>query len=135
MANPAEKFKLAPPEDPLSKFRDEFVLPTFRTMKATRVSAEIGASGVVAPTHLNLHSFCASLRALRRFLPTRLRQPRPRLLYVLIHADHAIRPLCRRTADKPCTYLCGNSLGLLPKRAKKLIEEELEVWSTRCASP
>ena len=37
-------------------------------------------------------------------------------------------------ADQPCTYLCGNSLGLLPKRAKKLVEEELEVWGTRCAS-
>ncbi|TFK84620.1 kynureninase [Polyporus arcularius HHB13444] len=75
MTSPAEKFKLAPSDDPLTKFRDEFVVPTFRQMKATAVSAEI--------------------------------------------------------ADQPCTYLCGNSLGLLPKRAKKLVEEELEVWGTR----
>lgn len=33
--------------------------------------------------------------------------------------------------DHPCTYLCGNSLGLLPKCSKELIEEELEVWATR----
>ncbi|KAI0780796.1 kynureninase [Trametes elegans] len=75
MASIAEKFKLAASEDPLRKFRDEFVVPTFRQMKA----------GAVAP----------------------------------------------ELADEPCTYLCGNSLGLLPKRAKKLIEEELEVWATR----
>ncbi|KAM5533275.1 hypothetical protein V8D89_013052 [Ganoderma adspersum] len=35
------------------------------------------------------------------------------------------------SADEPCTYLCGNSLGLLPKRAKKLVQDELEVWGTR----
>ncbi|KAI0673093.1 kynureninase [Trametes maxima] len=62
-------------EDVLSKYRDEFVVPTFRQMKASAVSAEL--------------------------------------------------------ADTPCTYLCGNSLGLLPKRSKKLVEEELEVWATR----
>ncbi|KAI0748258.1 kynureninase [Daedaleopsis nitida] len=75
MSSPADKYKLAPSEDPLSKFRDEFVVPTFRQMNATKVPAEI--------------------------------------------------------ADEPCTYLCGNSLGLLPKRARKLVEEELDVWSTR----
>ncbi|KAI0831447.1 kynureninase [Trametes gibbosa] len=34
-------------------------------------------------------------------------------------------------ADEPCTYLCGNSLGLRARRSKELIEEELEVWATR----
>ncbi|OBZ75336.1 Kynureninase [Grifola frondosa] len=34
-------------------------------------------------------------------------------------------------ADAPCTYLCGNSLGLMPKRARQLVNEELEVWATR----
>ena len=34
--------------------------------------------------------------------------------------------------DEPCTYMCGNSLGLLAKRSRKLVEEELEVWATRC---
>ncbi|KAH9842665.1 kynureninase [Rhodofomes roseus] len=34
-------------------------------------------------------------------------------------------------ADQPCTYLCGNSLGVLPKRSKQLVEEELQVWGTR----
>ena len=33
--------------------------------------------------------------------------------------------------DNPCTYLCGNSLGLMPKRSRKLVEEELQVWGTR----
>ena len=43
MTSPAEKFKLAPSDDPLATLRDEFVIPTFRQMKATAVSAEIGA--------------------------------------------------------------------------------------------
>ncbi|KAK9454648.1 pyridoxal phosphate-dependent transferase [Dipodascopsis uninucleata] len=32
--------------------------------------------------------------------------------------------------NKPSIYLCGNSLGLLPKRSKQLINEELDVWAT-----
>ncbi|KAI0636839.1 kynureninase [Trametes polyzona] len=71
----AEEFKLAPEDDALRNFRDEFVVPTFRQMKASAVPADL--------------------------------------------------------ADEPCTYLCGNSLGLLPKRSKKLVQEELEVWATR----
>jgi kynureninase len=30
-----------------------------------------------------------------------------------------------------CAYLCGNSLGLLAKRSKALLEEELHVWGSR----
>ncbi|KAL0143435.1 kynureninase [Mucor lusitanicus] len=33
--------------------------------------------------------------------------------------------------DQPCTYLCGNSLGLMPKRSRQLINEELDAWSKR----
>ncbi|KAI0341706.1 kynureninase [Trametopsis cervina] len=33
--------------------------------------------------------------------------------------------------DQECTYLCGNSLGLMAKRSKQLISEELDVWGTR----
>ncbi|KAK7467009.1 Kynureninase (L-kynurenine hydrolase) [Stygiomarasmius scandens] len=33
--------------------------------------------------------------------------------------------------SKPCTYLCGNSLGAMAKRSKDLIQEEIDVWSTR----
>jgi kynureninase len=29
-------------------------------------------------------------------------------------------------------YLCGNSLGLLPKATPGLISQELNVWATRC---
>jgi kynureninase len=35
-------------------------------------------------------------------------------------------------ADEPCVYLCGNSLGLLPKRTRRLVNEELDVWSHKC---
>ncbi|CAO3607697.1 unnamed protein product [Mucor hiemalis] len=33
--------------------------------------------------------------------------------------------------DESCTYLCGNSLGLMPKRSRDLINEELDAWSRR----
>jgi len=31
-------------------------------------------------------------------------------------------------ADGECVYLCGNSLGLQPKRARRYLQEELEAW-------
>ncbi len=31
----------------------------------------------------------------------------------------------------PSVYLCGNSLGLMPKRARTLMQQELDVWSKR----
>lgn len=33
-------------------------------------------------------------------------------------------------ADSACRYFVGNSLGPLPKRAQKILNEELEVWAT-----
>ncbi|KAI0798075.1 kynureninase [Abortiporus biennis] len=70
-----KSFKISPNEDDLSKFRDEFYIPTNKSMKASQVSSE--------------------------------------------------------RENEPSTYLCGNSLGLLPKRSRKLVEEELDVWGTR----
>lgn len=37
--------------------------------------------------------------------------------------------------DGQVIYLCGNSLGLLPKRARTLLIEEIDVWSKRYALP
>ncbi|VDB82800.1 unnamed protein product [Peniophora sp. CBMAI 1063] len=33
--------------------------------------------------------------------------------------------------DGTCTYLCGNSLGLLPKRSQALVQEEFAIWGSR----
>lgn len=33
------------------------------------------------------------------------------------------------SGDEPCVYLCGNSLGLRPQSAARLIAEELDVWA------
>lgn len=33
--------------------------------------------------------------------------------------------------SKPCIYFCGNSLGLQPKRAATLINDELAIWATK----
>jgi len=35
----------------------------------------------------------------------------------------------RRPNGEPCIYLCGNSLGLMPTRARTMVEEELNAWS------
>jgi kynureninase len=32
---------------------------------------------------------------------------------------------------KPLIYLCGNSLGLMPKTARAAVEQELDAWATR----
>lgn len=37
----------------------------------------------------------------------------------------------RARPDEPCIYLAGNSLGCLPKKARKLMNEELDVWGSR----
>ncbi|KAH0827075.1 kynureninase [Lanmaoa asiatica] len=39
--------------------------------------------------------------------------------------------LSEPNGDSRCAYLCGNSLGLLAKRSKALLEEELHVWGSR----
>ncbi|KAI0040486.1 kynureninase [Auriscalpium vulgare] len=36
----------------------------------------------------------------------------------------------RVSSDEPCTYLCGNSLGLLPKRSEALVAQEFRVWGS-----
>lgn len=33
------------------------------------------------------------------------------------------------TDGRPLTYLCGNSLGLLPREARRLVQEEFDDWS------
>ncbi|KAJ2002184.1 Kynureninase (L-kynurenine hydrolase) [Coemansia thaxteri] len=30
-----------------------------------------------------------------------------------------------------CVYLCGNSLGLMPKRSRRILEEELDEWASK----
>lgn len=39
----------------------------------------------------------------------------------------------RYAGEGELVYLCGNSLGLLPKKARTLMQEELDVWSKRWA--
>ncbi|RUS31835.1 pyridoxal phosphate-dependent transferase [Jimgerdemannia flammicorona] len=37
----------------------------------------------------------------------------------------------RGDADEPCIYMCANSLGLMPKRTRRLIMEELDIWAKK----
>lgn len=51
--------------------------------------------------------------------------------------DGSLSPIiksCILKAENSCTYLCGNSLGLMPRRSAELVKEELEVWGTRCVA-
>ena len=38
---------------------------------------------------------------------------------------------CGGEVEGEAIYFCGNSLGLLSKKARKHLMEELDVWSTR----
>lgn len=40
----------------------------------------------------------------------------------------------RATSSSPSLYFCGNSLGPLARRTRKILSEELDVWSQRCAA-
>jgi kynureninase len=42
---------------------------------------------------------------------------------------------CGGEVDGDAIYFCGNSLGLLSKKARQHMQEELDVWSTRWVSP
>ena len=33
--------------------------------------------------------------------------------------------------DKPCSFFCSHSLGLMPKSVREMIEEELDKWATK----
>ena len=74
-----EEAKLRDAQDPLRKFRDQFILPTKADLK--RKSLSTFASG---------------------------------------GAD-----------DEPCTYLCGNSLGLQPKVTANFVKEQLSLWAQK----
>jgi len=36
-----------------------------------------------------------------------------------------------KESAEPCTYLCGNSLGLQPKRTSQYVSRYLETWATQ----
>ena len=43
---------------------------------------------------------------------------------------------CVRTStgtdpDRPCSYFCSNSLGLMPKSVRGMMQEELDKWATK----
>ncbi|KAJ9125145.1 hypothetical protein QFC22_000099 [Naganishia vaughanmartiniae] len=46
------------------------------------------------------------------------------------HGLHVLRSWLL-TGDGQVVYLCGNSLGLLPKKARELMIQEIDVWSKR----
>ena len=53
-------------------------------------------------------------------------------------ASSAKNFICRSGKDgKPVIYFAGNSLGLMPKAARAIVEQELDNWAKlggRCAS-
>ncbi|KAI0256755.1 kynureninase [Lactifluus subvellereus] len=53
---------------------------------------------------------------------------RPRFVIPTNHDVGAMRLRPEPAGEEPCTYLCGNSLGLLPQAAEALVQEEFRVW-------
>jgi len=35
-----------------------------------------------------------------------------------------------RESDGECVYLCGHSLGLMPKNVERYVQEQLDSWAT-----
>jgi len=48
-----------------------------------------------------------------------------------IPANSAIGASKDLAGNAPCTYLCGNSLGLLSKTSESLVQGEMKVWASR----
>ncbi|KAF8557252.1 kynureninase [Imleria badia] len=51
--------------------------------------------------------------------------------FIPTNTQYSAHLLLSHPGDHPCAYLCGNSLGLLAKQSKALIDEELHVWGSR----
>jgi len=49
----------------------------------------------------------------------------------ILPTNKAVGAIHVEDQDSPCIYLCGNSLGALPKQSQKFVQEEFEVWGTR----
>ncbi|KDR81523.1 hypothetical protein GALMADRAFT_239525 [Galerina marginata CBS 339.88] len=52
----------------------------------------------------------------------------------LVPKNNDIGATLRNDGENNCTYLCGNSLGLMSKSSSTLVQEELHAWSTRAVT-
>ncbi|CAA7271786.1 unnamed protein product [Cyclocybe aegerita] len=52
----------------------------------------------------------------------------------IVPTNKDIGATARKDGENPCTYLCGNSLGLLSKTSSTLVQEELHAWGTRAVT-
>lgn len=92
--------------DPLRQFKSEFCIPSTAT--------------VVHPgTRTFHHSFIHSY-----FIHIYFRNIQIKLNLSTANSNN----------QDPCVYLCGNSLGLQSVHARKLVNEELDVWAERFVS-
>ena len=44
---------------------------------------------------------------------------------------HCLEAQTDEQSNEPCTYLCGNSLGLQPKRTSECVASHLTAWATK----
>ncbi|KAH8833838.1 pyridoxal phosphate-dependent transferase [Flagelloscypha sp. PMI_526] len=49
----------------------------------------------------------------------------------LVPKNKDIGATLREDQDEPCTYLCGNSLGLASHRSNARVQDEMSAWTTR----
>jgi kynureninase len=95
--------------DPLRELRNEFEIPKIKNV----VSDDAGKLLYLGYMYVDL----------RRNL---LQNPMHAFLTTLFSVFIEIPD---RDRDKECIYFCGNSLGLLPKKSRDLVERELKAWS------
>jgi len=100
--------------DPLSWTRDEFELP---------LRAESGGKGKSSlSSHYLFFLFSIDNGGSLEWLDIAYENPSNGSLTLYCPAH---------IGEGELVYLCGNSLGLLPKRGRQIINEELDVWSRR----
>jgi kynureninase len=89
-------------QDPLRRFRDEFIIPSKKDLKRKTLFPNDGMYSCGHPICF-ANTSCAC-----------------------VHAAET-----EETSDEKCIYLCGNSLGLQPRSTRKYIDHYLRTWATK----
>jgi kynureninase len=91
-------------QDPLSQFRDEFIIPSKQDLKR-KTLAEDQSMYILSYKILDLL--------------------RTKYTYIASSTEHD------EASDATCIYICGNSLGVQPRSTQRYIEQYLRTWATK----
>lgn len=106
--SPGRQYALSLDEkDPLRSFRDEFVIPTKKEVTSNTLPCQ------------------GKPRSSSDISQTKFPAPLTNTLGEESPSQDS------RNGGTPCTYLCGNSLGLQPRRTATRIRQYLDTWGTQ----